>query len=191
MLNDKQKIIAVDVDGTVVDSGSHFSLWMTRQSWFRDKFADPSEALDYAWTKYTPWEGIDLSPEHVQLAKDWWKRENLYDVMSPIHGVVESLEELHELGHKIIFASHCEGHHGKSKVNFLKKYFPFMSGFLATRQKQFVRCDVLVDDRAYNLNNLPKEVLPVYQISRYEDKDINTINNIPKILTFNKIKEII
>lgn len=187
-----KKIIAFDVDGTVVDSGMWFSNWLQGQYWFLDKFPSSEYAEDYAWTEYTPWEGIDLHPQYIQLAKDWWKQKNLYISMEPIDGAVEALQELHELGHTIIFASHCEGDHAKSKVEFLKHFFPFMSGFLATRQKQFVRCDVLIDDRAYNLNNLPKGVKPIYKCSRYGDKDFHTLSHdIDVIPNFDNLKEVI
>lgn len=187
-----KKIICFDVDNTVVDSGSYFSQWLDNQGWFYDCFKDPVLSREYAFSEYTPWEGIGLHPQYVQLAKNWWKQKNLYIGMEPIPGAVEALRELHEEGHTIIFASHCEGNHAKSKVEFLKFFFPFMSGFLATRQKHFVRCDVLVDDRAYNLNNLLQGVTPIYKCSRYDDKDLHTL---PKgtvmINNFNNIKEFI
>lgn len=186
------KIICFDVDNTITDSGMWFSCWLMNQSWFLDKFNTSEEAEDYAWTEYTAWEGIGLSDEEIQLAKDWWKQKDLYDDMYPMKGAVEALQELSDMGHTIIFASHCEGDHAKSKVEFLKKHFPFMSGFLATRQKQFVRCDVLIDDRAYNLINLPKGVTPIYKASRYGDKDFHTLSHDMDIISnFDNIKEFI
>lgn len=164
-------IICFDVDNTVINSGDLMGRWLASQQWYQDCFEHQEAAYEYATTRYTPWEGIDLPTYWQDKAKAWWKQEGLFDDMRPTDEVMASIEALHRDGHVIVFASHVEGAHAKSKVQFLKRWFPYMDAFLATRQKHYVRCDYLVDDRASNLIRVTQSsrITPVYLKTAYDD----------------------
>lgn len=164
-------IICFDVDNTVINSGERMGLWLASQQWYQDCFDHQKAAYEYATTRYTPWEGIDLPKYWQEKAISWWKQEGLFDDMRPSDEVMSSLENLHRKGHTIVFASHVEGAHAKSKVQFLKRWFPYMDAFLATRQKHYVRCDYLVDDRASNLIRVSplSGIVPVYLKTEFDD----------------------
>lgn len=170
-------IICFDVDNTVVDSGHEMGLWLGNEPWYQDCFSTQEEAIHYATTMYTPWEGINLPEYWQKKAADWWKQERLYDYMRPSDEVMASIEALHRAGFTIIFASHVEGAHAKSKVQLLKRYFPYMEAFMATRQKHFVRCDYLVDDRASNLGRVTSQsgITPVYLKTCFDDSMYGTM----------------
>ena len=90
--------------------------------------------------------------------------------MEPMDGSVDVLSTLSEQ-YNIVFASHVEGEHGKSKVDFLKKYFPFMSGYAATRQKNTIRSAYNIDDRVIHLENLHPSTTPLLFESSWRNPD--------------------
>lgn len=164
-------IICFDVDNTVIPSGDLMGKWLAKQQWFQDCFESDEQANEYATTRYTPWEGINLPKYWQEKAMAWWKQEGLFDDMRPTDEVMAAIESIHQAGHTVVFASHVEGAHAKSKVQCLKRWFPYMEAFLATRQKHFVRCDYLVDDRASNLIRVSADsrIVPVYLKTQFDD----------------------
>lgn len=128
---------------------------------------------------------------------DYWRRDNLYNNLQPVEGCVEALTELHNSGVEIVFISKIKGNHTKSKYYFLKKYFPFMTGYVATGEKYLVDVDAMVDDRVDNL--LPfKEDVYLFQ---WESDYIQTIPEeyegvewekfIKPVNSWNQVKDII
>ena len=156
-------IIGVDVDLTVADSS--ISHWDFLQQVSEDgNSCMPSGVLDYDLSTY-----FNL-PKYID-SMDFWRYDDLYDVkpcdleldysakritrraIQPIKDSVQCLQSLSSQGWEIVFISHIKGNHHKSKVNWLKRHFPFMDGFIATQEKHYVNCDVLIDDRHNHLNN--------------------------------------
>ena len=145
--------IAVDCDLTVVDTAHHWWEWLNKVTLSDNPYPLFEDGVvDYDLTKYYKKEldaiGID--------GYEFWRSSTLYDTLVPIDGAVEVLQHLHELGHEIIFVSTIKGSHHKSKYYFLKRYFPFMKGFVATKEKHLVGCDVIIDDRNNVLNKFIK-----------------------------------
>jgi 5'(3')-deoxyribonucleotidase len=83
---------------------------------------------------------------------DFWRDENLYDNLVPMEGAVEKLEQLSKY-FGIVFVSRLKGNHHRSKVYFLKKFFPFMTGFIGSHEKWILNDSLvaMVDDLADNL----------------------------------------
>lgn len=134
--------IAIDVDMTIVDSGN---MWL---EWLEEKAGRRVER--------GPWMPYNLATLFPEMDNEegmgFWKSASLYDECLPMEGAVDSLEAMHRAGHKIVFVSYVMGNHFESKQNFLKRHFPFHSGFIATREKHLVTAaDVIVDDRVDNL----------------------------------------
>jgi 5'(3')-deoxyribonucleotidase len=156
-----EKILVCDVDGVVVD-------------------------LSYQWFEYLKGIVKDVSLSYEDLAHSYdfhgavskyitqqeayyfWKQSGLYDGREPLQNASEALWSLkNDHGFSIVFASHVEGNHAKSKFEFLKKHFP-VDGFLATREKHFVRACVAIDDRVDHLVNHPMNVGRILKYTPHE-----------------------
>jgi 5'(3')-deoxyribonucleotidase len=88
---------------------------------------------------------------------DFWRNEGVYDWVDPVNGSLDALMEIKRvIGCDIIAVSHCKGNHFKSKWQFLKRNFGnTIDGFIATKEKYYVACDILIDDRNSYLNKMP------------------------------------
>lgn len=149
-----RKVIGVDVDLTVVDTGRAWMEWLdalTGRSFSKDLWKATN--LPYDLSKlYGPW------LEDRGDAFDFWRQENLYDSLQPDALAQETLSSLSKHGWDVVFVSTVKGHHGKSKYYWLKKHFPFMAGALWTKEKHYVACDAMLDDRNKVLNKMPTHV---------------------------------
>lgn len=108
-----------------------------------------------------PWkEWIEKHPNQDRL--DFWRAEDLYDNLFPIESSIIKLAELSD-HFKIVFTSKLKGMHHRSKVMFLKKYFPFMTGFIGTHEKWILNDSVVahIDDKLQMLQgfDLHKRIL--------------------------------
>lgn len=92
--------------------------------------------------------------KHLEDPLDFWRAEDLYDNLVPMEGAVEKLEQLSQY-FGIVFISRLKGNHHKSKVEFCKKHFPFMVGFIGTHEKWLMKESVvaMIDDLESNLVN--------------------------------------
>lgn len=141
------KILAIDVDDTIVNPD--WKVWLDEKkgsySSLLDDEGKPLDKLPFALGEfYKSW--IDFDPY------DFWRSETLYDDLTPLEGVVESLKDLSSY-FSIVFVSRLKGFHHGSKVRFVKKHFPFMSGFVGTHEKWILNDSVvaMIDDQQYNL----------------------------------------
>lgn len=145
-------ILVCDVDGVVVDLSQRWYEWLCLLASKHKpipSFKDVSKHYDYS----IPFEGsVDK-----EAAYHFWKMSHIYDDAMPIEGSVEALKEFKRAGWAIVFASHVEGSHSLSKFNFLKRNFP-MDGFMATREKHFLRANIVIDDKVENLLKFPSDV---------------------------------
>ena len=141
------KICAIDVDLTVVDT---FTPWM---HWF------------YALTDGESIRNVDgcynLVPEMNEIIKaknlkfdpfSFWKRKDLYDDLSPIAGSLQTVNLLKERGWDVVFVSTCTPEHTKSKMDFLGRNFPNADGFISTDKKFFVDYTLIIDDSLSNIH---------------------------------------
>lgn len=149
-----KRILVCDVDGVVVDLSKDWFNFLQRRI--------PHVHLDYEEVakSYTFHDAVSnyLTEDEAFY---FWKSETLYDDKIPLPGAAECLWSLKtRFNFDIVFASHVEGHHAKSKFEFLKRHFP-VDGFMATREKHFVRADVAIDDRLDHLVNHPINVVKI------------------------------
>lgn len=142
-------VLAMDVDGPIADLSNEWNEWLSEKTGMPLYDLDNIEGpIHYDFGKYYQ-EGLE---EVGVCSLDFWRQSDLYDNVTPVKGSVEVLKAITNRLHELVFVSHVKGHHHKSKVEFLKRHFPFMSGFIATKEKHFVRCDAIMDDRHENLN---------------------------------------
>ena len=164
------RTILVDVDLTVVDSGTPWVDWLNQAA---GTFIHPnpeSGAIDYDLSVY--WK--DYLQEYDIDPYEYWRSESLYDDLEPLEGAVGCLEGFAIAGWNVVFVSALKGNHHKSKYHFLKRNFPFMAGFIGTREKQFVKGDVIIDDRNKFLNVMPEGIHRILFETPYtQDEDLN------------------
>lgn len=140
------KVIAVDVDLTVVDTLNPWLKWVEKYTGGRKV---RNESGQY-----------DLVPEMKELLEaadnghinpfSFWKDDCLYRDLQPLPGSLSALHSLSRQSH-IVFVSSCVPEHTRSKELFLKKWFPFAEGFISTTEKHFVGYDILIDDKIEHL----------------------------------------
>lgn len=166
-----RKIIAIDVDQTVVDLSHDWWYWMfQKMGFFPEPYPSHLSTINY-----------DLSQEVVDLAYDlrvpngdrfdageFWKQHDLYDEAEPLPGAVEALEYLKSRGCYIAFVSHVEGSHSLSKWNFINRYFP-VDAYYATREKWGINAWMAIDDRNKYLQQLA-EVVPAERLFKMKTK---------------------
>lgn len=149
-------ILAVDVDCTVVEIQKKWLAYLNSLVDESKKVSSEEVEGTYNYMKFFP------SISENDGFRRFWNASDVYDDMEPITGSVEFIERMrNELGYKVVFVSHIEGNHGKSKHEFLKRFFEF-DAFVATREKMFVRCDIIIDDRLKNLVGHPDNVCTVH-----------------------------
>lgn len=140
--------LSIDVDLCVVASDAGWTRWLeevTSGSMPLICLKDCIDRkLDYNlanyYSKHLNQLGID--------GMDYWRQKDLYDHMTPRSDAVRAIRQLEKDGHEYFFVSAIKGDHSKSKWNFLKRHFPAMLGYVATKEKHLVQCDVMIDDRA-------------------------------------------
>ena len=159
------KILVVDVDQTVVASIDTWNNWISDYLRVPVKTIEPNCPYDL---REMYMEELSERPAyyHGDLLK-FWHGHYTYDLLKPVAGSVEALEGAYRGGWEIVFASHVSGNHHESKLKFLRTYFPFMSAFLATEDKRYVRCEVIIDDRQDILNTMPWGVTRIRRETPY------------------------
>jgi 5'(3')-deoxyribonucleotidase len=144
--------IGVDCDLTVCPSDVGWARWLTEHSSVRyyDKWA---EEIDYNMATHFP---------DVEDPYQYW-RELDYSQFTPIKGSVEKLKALSEY-FDIVFISANKGTHTKSKYYWLKEHFPFMKGYMATKEKYLMNDSVvaMIDDRKDILKGFDLEKRVIY-----------------------------
>lgn len=147
----ERKVLAVDVDLTVVDS---VRPWI---EWYKDLTGEELEEISSENNNLE----VMMHQHHDPLS--YWKSGILYDKLQAFPEATTSLRNLSD--HlDIIFVSACMPEHELSKKLFLKRNFPFMKGFISTHDKHFTRCDYFVDDYKKYCTQLHECGVKVYQI---------------------------
>lgn len=154
--------IGVDFDLTIVDCVFQEGAWIDHLNTIsyhyisKEQFANMKE-INYNLGEYYP----DLTESE---SFSFWKDVSLYQKLKPYLEAVEVINNLAQQGHKIVFISHCQQNHFKSKVVAAKEWFNIPKesfGFIATKEKNFVNVDVMIDDRNTFLNSFDDEVIKI------------------------------
>lgn len=159
-MNKQRKAVGIDWDLSVCDVVTAEGGWIDYlngiskhyhpKEWFLEQ-----DSINYDISVYYP----DLTEDE---AHSFWKDKHLYQKMEPYHDAVQVINKLAADGYNIVFISHCQQNHYKSKVQAAKGWFDIPEerfGFLATREKQFAKVDVIIDDRNIFLNSVDSGVL--------------------------------
>lgn len=187
-------IIAVDVDLTVCAIDELWLEWLCNVT--NSRYATAMDVINYQISNNmsVPYNlsemfkyGLD---KHGIDGLDFFRGSGIYDFAYPVGGAVGALKYLKESGYEIVFVSVCKGFHYKSKYYWLKRHFPFMDGFIATKEKQYTRCDIIIDDRISHLNSMPDGVHCIRYMTPYTQDELPE-NKIKACKTWNEIVEYI
>ena len=170
-------IILCDVDLTVVDPIPLWWEWLQIQSGLQLDFEAELKSR-----KIMPYDVSACFRERLSEPlcfnpEDFWRNEGIYDLMKPIPEAQQTLDMLHDAGYTIRFVSHCKGNHHKSKWNFLKRNFPYLNGFAATKEKFMLKGNIFIDDRVDHLNKMPPSMLKIQIKTPYQQSEILNYNN--------------
>jgi len=127
-----KKIVLVDVDETVVCNYSEWKEWYKEETGAEIDFNNNETVQEALLT-------------HRVDPLGFWKQRDLYDGREPID---KSLEVITKYKDKFdfVFCSNCFSQHMDSKTKFLRKYFGNLP-FISTSAKEYVKCDIVIDDR--------------------------------------------
>ena len=158
--------LGVDVDLTVVDTGREWYNFLRGVS----EIQVPEYEEFLALNTVAPYDMTNVFKDmDYQKCLSYWRDEFLYDNLEPLKDAVQVLEDLKiSKGCEIVFVSTIKGNHHKSKYYFLKKNFPFLDGFIATKEKKYAKIDIMVDDRLNVLELLDRNVVAVQKITPFD-----------------------
>lgn len=159
------RIACIDVDMTVVDIGTTWLDWLNNMTGKNLTMLDCE--YDYNLGRFFE---EDLKKLRMRPC-DYFRSNTLYDTLKPIKGSVEALRWFKGQGWDIVFVTHVKGSHSKSKHNFLKRYFPFMDGYVVTKEKHYVKHDMLIDDRNNFLNRVDPSALAIKISTPYSQNE--------------------
>ena len=170
-------IIGIDIDLTIVDTGSEWLHWLNKATGRSLTLED----LDYDYDLGVGFRDA-LPPS---LHKHFWKQHDLYDNLEPYDDALEVITKMCDDKDDVVFISHCFDEHYLSKRNFIRKWFPRSVDMINTEHKWLVgECDVFIDDRHEFLNQFwntdtrcIKYNTPYKQNKPLYDTEIEVINN--------------
>ena len=149
-------IIGVDVDLTVCPSDIGWLDWLVQRSKREDTlpYSVYGNKRHYDLSKYFPSE---------QDPFEYW-RSLEYSQFQPLKGSVEKLEQLSTY-FDIVFISAIKGKHNKEKYYWLREHFPFLKGYMATKEKFLMNNSVcaMIDDRLDNLQGFDQHKRVFYK----------------------------
>lgn len=144
-----KRIIGVDVDLTVCPSDDGWREWLGNKYGYVK-----CPMTEYNFSHYYP---------HADDPFEYW-RSLEYSQFQPLKGSVENLEQLSTY-FDIVFISAIKGKHNKEKYYWLKEHFPFLKGYIATKEKFLMNNSVcaMIDDRLDNLQGFDQHKRVFYK----------------------------
>lgn len=152
------KIIAIDVDETIVDVLPVWNKWCAA---FFGKI--------YLGNEY------DLTKIYGEEAMTFWSTPFLYQKLTPRPDAVEYITKLNEEGYEIGFVTYCKKAHLSSKCKMIKKLFPFYKFIQATKEKGYTRCDYFIDDRVKYLRQQDQNLVKCIRIDTPYTQDFDGV----------------
>lgn len=132
-----------------------------------------------------------LSPEDATGIIELFKEKKLWDSLRPLSGAQKGLKALVNRGHDVYLATATLPENLPWKVDWLSKYFPFMSAdkVIRIKNKGLLNCDVMIDDNLDNLCcNICERIVLDYPWNRSATKDyaydIKRAHNWKEIVNF-------
>ncbi|CAH9014615.1 putative 5' nucleotidase [Vibrio phage 277E43-1] len=157
----KNKIIAIDIDLTIVPSDKGWLEWLKNsskvfyeESYFYDMLNN--QVKYYLPSYFELYEGVE--------AMDYWAENRTYPSLPLLPDAYRVIKELYQVGYEIVFVSFCMDckTQFENKLKFLQKRFDFLLPddltFIPAKKKHYIRADYIIDDRNSFLQPQPEEV---------------------------------
>jgi 5'-nucleotidase len=140
-----RKIIAIDMDETLVDT-------MERHlGWYNREFNQSLTKADLAGTKIYH----RVPAEHVSAVRAYPDHPDFFAGIPPLPDAIDVVRELHE-HYKIVIATAAMEHPNSfaAKYQWLVEHLPFLSpmNFIFCGKKSLVKADFLIDDSSRHFN---------------------------------------
>lgn len=136
-------ILAIDVDNVLCN------LQEVVVKLFNERYGS-----HYTLNDFTEYDIMNVLPtaDAVKM-KEIYAESGLYDIVKPLPGAQDTLRKLMNMGHHIYLATDAAPETYGEKVEFIKRYFPYIGAehIISIKHKHLLRCDVMVED---NLDNL-------------------------------------
>lgn len=172
-------IIGIDVDLTVAPTDDAWYEWLVKVTDYKPPskvFGGVADKVNFDlssyWAAHLDSRGID--------GLDFFRSADLYDTIPTIPYSKQVIRQLKGEGYEIVFISALKGNHHKSKYRFLERNFP-VDGFIGTKEKQYIACDIFIDDRNKLLNTSKASVKIKFETLYTQDEPlqegIETFNN--------------
>ena len=140
-------VLCVDVDDVICN------LQETVVKLFNERYGS-----NYTVDDFTEYDIMNVLPEQDGLVmRDMYGESGLYNKVKPIHGAQEAIQKLINMGHQVYLVTAAIPKTYGEKVEFIKKYFPFIdeSRIVCMKHKWMFKCDVMVEDNPTNLLTSP------------------------------------
>lgn len=108
----------------------------------------------YTMEDFTEYDVMNVLPTQDGIVmRDMYGEHGLYEKVKPYSGASECLQKLINSGHNVYFVTDAIPKTYGEKVEFIKRYFPFIdeSHIVCMKHKHMFMADVLIED---NLSNL-------------------------------------
>lgn len=133
-----------------------------------------------------------LSREDADGMYELFKEKELWDSLEPLPGSQKGLKNLVDSGHRVYLATATSPESFLWKIEWLKKYFPFIceDNVIRIINKGLLKCDVMIDDYIDNLtSNLCDRV--VLDAPWNRNKTTDSVYDIKRAHNWNEIVKIV
>lgn len=131
-------VIAVDIDDTICN------LQEVVISLFNQRYGS-----NYSMNDFTEYNIMNiLSPQDASVMKDMYGESGLYNKVKPLPRAQEALQKLINMGHQIYLVTAAVPKTYGEKVEFVRRYFPFIDDahIVCMKHKWMFKCDVMIED---------------------------------------------
>lgn len=179
--------IGIDIDGVLTDEGDHEnSIWLQKMNEFFDREITLKEYT------YDLRKAFGLTTQELNDFLEI-KLPEVYANVGPAPGAKETLEELHQAGHKLILITARNGMFRNLTENWLEKHeIPYHELHHDDDKAPLaVKKDIVlfIDDRKENAAQIAAENIPVILVNKYHNLNFESSSNIIKANNWNEIRE--
>lgn len=136
-------IIAVDIDDTICN------LQEVVVNLFNERYGSSYKIEDF-----TEYDVMNiLSDQDGLVMRDMYGESGLYNKVKPLHGAQDGLQKLINMGHQVYLVTAAIPKTYGEKVEFIKRYFPFISeeNIVCMKHKWMFKADVMIEDNLQTL----------------------------------------
>lgn len=108
----------------------------------------------YKLSDFTEYNIMNVLPaQDGVVMRDMYGESGLYDKVLPVLGAQDGLQKLINMGHEIYIVTAAIPKTYGEKVEFIKRYFPFIdeSHVVCMKHKWMFKCDIMIEDNLQTL----------------------------------------